>query len=204
MKPIKLSEDFQKQVQADFATYLLNSKFNSNRVTYSFDLKAALNIKEKAKVWFTFEAWTKMRALVNTTDTEIAWHGYVEKLQTPNEYLITDVFMYPQYVAGSTVQTEDESYIPWLNTIPDDKISQLRFQGHSHVNMGTTPSGVDSNFYESLLCNLKQDDYYIFAIMNKRNELNVWVYDYAQNVIFEKEDITWEVTIGNTKSLGTG
>ena len=41
------------------------------------------------------------------------------------------------------------------------------YAGHSHVNMGTSPSSVDLNHQEEILRMLGDNDFYIFMIWNK-------------------------------------
>ena len=69
-----------------------------------------------------------------------------------------------------------------------------------------TPSdfgpGSDVHLYESILQTLRKTDYYIFMIVNKRREVFVMIYDMAQNIVFEKDDITIYVMLNNGQSLG--
>lgn len=201
MKPIKISENLKKSLLADFEKYLTVERMSDSTISYTTTVANMLNEKEipKPTVQFTPEAWLKMKSLVMDTSSEIGWHGTVVKQN--NLYLITDILLYPQKVTAATVSGDDELYVKWLMQLPDKTFNKLRFQGHSHVYMGTSPSGVDSQFYDSILKTLEEGDYYIFCIMNKKDELNVWIYDFAQNIIFEKADITVEIKIGKTNNL---
>ena len=127
-----------------------------------------------------------MQALTRQCSTEIASHCVVEKLDAQH-YLIKDILVYPQKVTAATVAATDD-YGPWLMELPDDTFNHLRFQWHSHVNMNTSPSGVDDNWYETLLKDV--EDFYIFMITNKRNEHFINVYDVTENLIYETSDIT--------------
>ena len=91
--------------------------------------------------------------------------------------------MYPQHVSGATVESHDEDYPQWLMTLKDDEINNLRLQGHSHVNMGVTPSGVDEVYYETLLSQVK--DYYIIMVINKNYSMTLRLYDIENNLMFE-------------------
>ena len=55
-------------------------------------------------------------------------------------------------------------------------------QGHSHVNMGVSPSGTDTQYYESLLSQI--NNYYIFIIMNKSDLMMVRYYDKRTNLMY--------------------
>ena len=148
----------------------------------------------KPWVFFTNDAYLKMRSLVTTCKEEIAWHGVVRKASL-SEYYIEDILVYPQTVTGVTVTSDQQAYSEWLYAHEDEVFNNLRLQGHSHVNMGTTPSGVDNALYEAILSQITDNDYYIFLITNKSGDVNIWIYDMAQNIIFEKEDITVRVLL---------
>ena len=133
-----------------------------------------------------------MLLYTSVSSTEIAWQGTVKR--TGNIFTITDVFLYPQTVSGATVNTDQVEYQNWLNNIEEDEtINTMRFQGHSHVNMSTQPSGVDLNLYNDILQTQQKNDYYIFVIMNKSLSFNWFLYDLAQNTIFENNDIIVEL-----------
>ena len=68
-----------------------------------------------------------------------------------------------------------------------DQVNHKRFHGHSHVNMGTGPSGVDENFYQELLSQVT--DYFIITVTNKRNEYTTRFYDVANNILYTDIDI---------------
>jgi proteasome lid subunit RPN8/RPN11 len=143
-----------------------------------------------------------MMLYVRDTSTEIAWHGTVKRNKEENWYLIKDVFLYPQTLTATTVNTDQEKYQEWLQNIEDDDVfNNIRFQGHSHVNMGTSPSGTDINMYNSFLQVLPKNDYYIFAIMNKTGSFTCFIYDLEKNLIYETQDINIKIVADKTCDL---
>lgn len=149
--------------------------------------------KDKAVVVITTEAKEKMFALVSSVPTEIAWHGLASKLEK-GKYEIYDILVYPQIVTPVTVNTDQEKYETWLLSLDDATFNALRMHGHSHVNMGVSPSGVDLKHQEDTVNNLSSNDFYLFLIMNKRGEIYVRIFDVEDNTIYEKNDIKiiWE------------
>lgn len=132
-------------------------------------------------------AWMKMSYLVQHNDKELAWHGLVER--KPNGvYLIYDILVYPQLVTGATVESDDSAYPMWLMTIPDEHFNEMRMQGHSHVNMGTSPSGTDKKYMDDMLKEV--DDFYIFIILNKKGSMWMELVDKQLGFIFETKDIS--------------
>lgn len=191
-KLIKLMPETFDNIVADFREKLATAKLSDGKINYtrSFD-----KIERKAELKFTELAWLKMQTLVREYDKEIAWHGIAMRGddKTKDEYIITDIIVYPQEVTGATVTTDQAEYQGWLYNLDDEVFNNVRMQGHSHVNMGVSPSAVDTNLYESLLAQLDDTMFYIFIIWNKRNEKTVKIYDLAKNVLFETQDITVSV-----------
>lgn len=118
--------------------------------------------------------------------------------ENKDEYYITDILVYPQKVTGAAVNTDQIKYQTWLMDHNDEVFNQIRMQGHSHVNMSTSPSGVDVTFYEKILNQLDEDMFYIFMVWNKKKEKTIKIYDMAKNVLFETSDVKIEVLDDDT------
>lgn len=136
-------------------------------------------------VYMTSSSYIKMQSLVAQADKEIGWYGTVDKVGD-NSYVITDILVPPQEVTGATVTCEDEEFAEWKQSLDDDTFNNLRFHGHSHVNMGVTPSGTDENFQTDTVSQLGGNDFYIFLIVNKRGDMTVRLYDIQKNVMYEQ------------------
>ena len=134
-------------------------------------------------IYITPDAYIKMRMLVEKTTTEIGWYGTVSKVVgLENVYVIEDILVYPQKVTGATCEQDDDRLFEFEMSLTTEQVNMKRFQGHSHVNMGTTPSGVDEQFYQDLLTQVT--DYFIITITNKRNEYTTRFYDIANNILY--------------------
>ena len=190
-KLIKVTPEYIEQVRKDFEEILQNGKFPDGKITFT---KTVGTVSRKAKVFFTPDAWRKMQALISDFNKEVAWHGvaYRDNDETKDNYYITDILVYPQEVTGATVNTDQEKYEMWLMNHDDEIFNNIRMQGHSHVNMGVTPSGVDTSLYDRILDQLDDDMFYIFMIWNKRKEKTVKIYDLKKNILFETADVTVE------------
>lgn len=146
---------------------------------------------ERPKVFVTAIAQKKMNALIDLCPKEVAWHGFVRKDGTT--YTIYDIVVFPQEVTAAQAYSNDAEYGAWLSEIPDEDYNNLRFHGHSHVNMTTSPSATDTAYQEDVVKLIK--DYYVFAIYNKQGKFNVWVYDKEANWYYETADIDYEVEV---------
>lgn len=191
-KPIFLTKEYIDGMVAEFRKSVSDAKMSDGKITFtkSFDYSNTDNVK--AQVVFTPKAYIKMLMLLKHYDSEVAWHGTVNR-KDDLTFVITDIVVYPQTVTGSTVNTDQEEYQKWLMSLDDEYFNSMRMQGHSHVNMGTTPSGVDTNHQSQILAQLKNNEYYVFMIFNKRLDHTVKIYDYANNVMYEDKDITLSV-----------
>lgn len=191
-KLIKITSDCLDEVRKDFEEALQSGKFSDGKITFT---KSIGSINRKANVFFTDIAWVKMQTLIREFDKEIAWHGIAFRGddETKDDYIIKDILVYPQEVTAATVNTDQEKYQTWLFEHDDDVFNNIRMQGHSHVNMGTTPSSVDSSLYDRILEQLDDDMFYIFMIWNKRGDKTIKIYDMAKNILFETSDCTVSV-----------
>lgn len=160
------------------------------------------DINDMRYVCFTAEAYTKMMFLVNSLSSEIGWRGTVERLPGP-VYLIKDIMLYPQTVAATTVDTDETKLSEWTNTLSIDTINTMRFQGHSHVDMGVYASSVDEADQKTTVEQIRDDDYYIFAIANKRNDLYLKIYEKNDGKMKEikSDDISYNVLFNGDETL---
>ncbi len=198
-KIIKVTEELLAEIQRDFAEALKKVRMADGEISYK---KSFGTIDAKATLYFTEKAWVKMQFLVMKTDKEIAWHGTAERLDgEENAYLINDILIYPQSVTGATVNTDQDRYREWWEEFDDDMINSIKMQGHSHVNMGVTPSGTDLTNNEAILAQLRQNSFYIFLIWNKRDEQTIKIYDMQKNILFETKDVEVMVVDGECKIM---
>lgn len=189
-KPIKITPQIEEEIRKEFEARLKDAKISDGKFSFS---KTLSQTGQKATIYFTEVAWRKMEALIKSFDKEVAWHGTASRIEDKegaNEYLISDIFVYPQKVTGATVDTDQEKYQNWVAGLDDDTFNNLRMQGHSHVNMGTTPSGTDIDHQTAILSRTDDSMFYIFMIWNKKFDKNIKIYDLAKNTLFEPSDIT--------------
>lgn len=201
MKPITLNNINKQKIIKQFTNYINNAKLSDGRISFTADITPNTNTP-KPTLYISAHAYLKMLLYIRDTATEIAWHGTVERNQKENWYHIKDVFLYPQIISAATVNTDQEKYQDWLQNIEDDAIfNSIRFQGHSHVNMGVSASGTDLNMYNTFLQVLPKNDFYIFMIMNKFGTMSLVIYDLDKNIIFENKDINVKILTNTTSDL---
>ena len=192
----EFKQSLEKAAQ-EFEEHLAQNKIAGGKINFSFGnyVKSFEQKDRKAELYFTEAAWLKMSALVSEFSTEVAWHGvaFRDEDDAKDAYYITDVIVYPQKVSGGNVETDQEEYQTWLYSLSDDQFNNLRMQGHSHVNMGVTPSGVDLTQQGKILEQMHGDMFYIFLIWNKSNQKTIKIYDLKKNVLFETEDVEVKV-----------
>lgn len=189
-KPIKMTEQYMAECRADFEKALQLTKLADGKLSFT---KVFTCGDRKATVFFTAGAWAKMALLIKEFDKEVAWHGVAHRAadEAADEYIIEDIVVYPQEVSGTTVEMDTEKYAEWLmQNADDERFNNIHMQGHSHVNMATSPSSVDLNHQEEILNMLGDDDFYIFMIWNKSFVSTNKIYDLKKNVLFEDKDIT--------------
>lgn len=190
-KIIKMTQGGIEELCREFEATLRGIKLSDGKISFT---KTFNNVDRKATLYFTEVAFLKQLALVREFDKEVAWHGVAKRCPDQKDaYIISDILVYPQEVTGATVNTNQQEYQNWLMSRSDEIFNHIRMQGHSHVNMSTSPSSVDISLYDRILEQLDDDMFYIFLIWNKKNEKTIKIYDLQENILFETADITVKI-----------
>lgn len=195
-KVIRMSTaDIESAVEEFRSAITNNPMISDGKLSYT---KTFPKNGRKATIHFSEIAYLKMTRLVEKFSKEIAWHGVAFRGDDldKDDYYITDILVYPQEVTGATVTTDQTKYQDWLYSHDDDIFNNIRFQGHSHVNMGVTPSGTDETLYDSIIGMMGADDFYIFGIWNKKNSRNISIYDMKKNLVFDNSEVSVDVIDG--------
>jgi len=166
----------------------------------------------RAQVRISPTAWMKIQTLVMGYDKEVGWFCTVERI-AKFTYRIKDVLIYPQYSNGTYVEDGIDNPLAgnewemrdWIDSLPDDIFNERRGQGHSHVNMGVTPSGTDTSYWKTFAeTNARADinRYTVTMIINKKMDMMWWVFDADEKIEFKNSDIdvAIEVEEGVTNS----
>lgn len=144
------------------------------------------------KVKFTLEAFSKMYTAINAEhildDLEIGWMGTVER--DGNDFKVTDIFVPEQDVHATTTEITPEGLDKLINKLLDedrfDCINNMKLWGHSHVNMGVTPSYQDKITAQELST---KDGFFIRLIANKKNMIKIDLWDYDKGIEYENLDM---------------
>lgn len=186
-KPIKLTEAYKDECRKAFEEALKLTRLSDGKINFT---KSFESVDRKATVFFTPMAWIKMYTLLQGFNKEVGWYGVAERGED-DTYTISDILVYPQQSDGTNVKVDEAQLAIWLaQNDDDDRFHKIRMQGHSHVNMGTTPSATDLKSNEEIISMLGDEDFYIFMIYNKRLEHTYKIYDMQKNVLFETKDVT--------------
>lgn len=142
-------------------------------------------------------AYLKMQEYVKQSDKEIGWLGSVERFG--KDYLIKDVYLFDQEVNATTCEITEEGLSQFaleLMQHPNgaEIWNTIALWGHSHVNMGVSPSGQDNTQLDFFLKNM-EEGFFIRLIQNKRNEVDIKIVDLDKNIIIN--DIQQKVVMKN-------
>lgn len=188
-KVVRITPEMYEECRQELEKCCQNAKLSDGKITFT---KVFTAEKRKATLFFTDEAWAKMTMLLQEFDKEVAWHGVAYRLDTEgkDEYVITDILVYPQEVSAATVEMDVEKYAKWLmENDEDERFQNIHMQGHSHVRMAPNPSATDITHQEEILAQLDDDNFYIFMIYNKSFSRNIKIYDMKKNILFEDGDV---------------
>ena len=206
MKKIKIDEKIKEAVLKDLTEQVTKAKTLAEleEIKVVKDKTNFNNIK-KPEIFIPADVMEKMHALVKASSTECQWHGLVQRSEKiPNMFYIYDVLVFPQKNTAASTDSDENKYAEWLMNIMTDedetKFNNLRLHGHSHVNMEVYSSSIDDKYQNDILSNIKDDDYYIFFVLNKRREICILLYDFSQNILFDTKDIKLHIT-SNEKTI---
>lgn len=157
---------------------------------HDFESRAAV-LEQGPVIDVARPAFDKMSLFVDIADEEVGWLGTAKRL-SPIRFRIEDVFLLEQRVtAATTVLSADglSAFACELLAKPNGKElwENIRFWGHSHHTMGTSPSGQDDS--QMLEFGRTSGDWFIRLIANKngRMEFSVYFYDLGIKLL----DVPW-------------
>lgn len=146
------------------------------------------------KVFISPEAIAKMQTYVQECDDEIGWLGTAH--QDGLNYVISDVFLFDQEVHSTTTEISPEGLATFAEALLEredgvDVWNQMKVWGHSHVNMGVSPSGQDNKQIETFAgCGV---DFFIRIIANKKGDLKVDLYLFDLGISYI--DAPWQKSL---------
>lgn len=197
-KPIRITQAMKKEIMEDVAKRLDSMVLSDGKAT--LDLNYYYPGKDKATVVFSRIAWEKQIRLVDEFSSEVGWHGLVRRdPEDATKFYIDDLITFPQEVTGATVTPTQGEYDRWNAMLPPEQRNTMRYHGHSHVNMGTSPSGTDTTFQKDIIGRLNGDGFtpeererileelgdsafYIFMIWNKSRQHYARIFDLYNNI----------------------
>ena len=166
-------------------------------MTYNTNIKILYkNDTELPKLIYTSEVFANIKNLMNTKHAQTQEFGFMGEIERDGiDYIVTKLHILPQKTTSAYFETDDDKYPEWLGkTFPNVKDrKKLRLQAHSHVNMATSPSGVDDTQIRKMIDGVK--DYFIQLIINHKMENTINLYSKEQNLIYT--NLKDYVKIGN-------
>lgn len=108
---------------------------------------------------------------IRLCSNEFGMYGYVtlDVSDTHPKFIVDTLFLAPQEVSGSAVDYETEGFEYAIKkATEDDRLNDLRFSCHSHVNMNAFWSGTDQNFIDQM--NNGMVPWHVSLVQNKNDE----------------------------------
>lgn len=125
---------------------------------------------------FKPEVLVKMETYVQgSSSDEIGWLGIVDDLGS-HKYLCSQVYAPLQEVHGATTEITAEGLVDLAERLVPSQVESLRLWGHSHVNMGVSPSSQDREQMSLFISNGMP--WFFRIICNKKGDMGVTFFDY--------------------------
>lgn len=158
------------------------------------------------KLYVSHLAYNKMRYYIDICDKEIGWLGVAVRNEVnPTIIHLSDVFLFHQEVNSTTCEITEEGLAKFVGYVFENYSDEqamficnnLKVWGHSHVNMGVTPSGQDDT--QINLFRQNEAQWFIRIIGNKRGEINITFYDFVNCV--KVSNMEWDLHVEGNVDL---
>ena len=153
------------------------------------------------RVIFGTTALRWIHALVDLHEHEVGFYAVVDERENYT-FFIRNVF-YPKHseANGGTCEISPEGETEMMNWLctheMEDDVPKVRLWGHSHVNMGTGPSGQDEKQAMERMNSTRS--FLIRIICNKIGEISLSFFDYNNKIRFDH--VKWEVENDSDNSI---
>lgn len=133
-----------------------------------------------------------MQLIVQLSDKEVGWLGRVREIE--NILVLTDIYLFHQEVAHTTCEITAAGLTEFAMELleqpgGDEVYNEVRLWGHSHVNMGVSPSGQDEK--QMGVFETSGHPWFLRCIANKKGDMQFTLFDFDSGIIVE--DMPWEV-----------
>jgi len=154
------------------------------------------------KIVLNERAFEWIRAIVDLHDTEVGFFACVDK--NADNFFIRNVEYPKQFlVNGGTCEMDREGQallmVKLINEDREADISKMKVWGHSHVNMSVGPSKQDDDQAFQFAKEHAEGDFMIRLIANKKGEMNLALFDFKNNMIFE--DVEYSISYTDSESI---
>lgn len=165
---------------------------NFNQSTVA-NMKVEFNQALVPKIRISEKALASMYVYVDECPKEIGWLCTAVYNDELNSYDILEAFLFKQQVSAVTTEITSEGLTEFAEELlqrPDgiEIWNNLKAWGHSHVNMGTSPSGQDDIQMEEFSEN--GSDWFLRIIANKKGDMRVDLYNFKIGITYL--NMAWE------------
>ncbi len=156
--------------------------------------KFETEIQGVPQIFLSPEAANDMWIIVDEVPTEVGWLG--SAYRRGNDIFIKKIYLMKQQVHAATTELTPEGIAATGMEIlsqPNgmEEANALKFWGHSHVNMGTTPSGQDED--QMKLFKDAGLDWAVRGIFNKKKKAQFDIFFFQLG--WTVRDAEWEVAV---------
>ena len=156
------------------------------------DTKVQVIANKIPRIGIMSDALAKMFVYVDECSDEIGWLGTVKQINE-KYYIIEDVFLFDQDVHGTTTEITPEGLAEFAEELLQcengmEIWNNLKMWGHSHVNMGVTPSSQDNKQMRDF--GEIGHDWFIRLICNKKGDMKLDFFHYKLGIAYL--DVPWE------------
>ena len=133
---------------------------------------------------FTARAYMKLMFIIHLVGSyEVSGYGKIVNGK------IVDLYLPEQVLTSTTAEIDENAMVDFLSEIPTNELKYWELDWHSHVNMGTSPSGTDKSNYEEQ-AEARGNKQFVAMIVNKSE--SIWIKNVISGVKFTDIEIKRE------------
>lgn len=159
-------------------------------------------LQASPRVLITPDAYKAMCLYVEIGPLEVGWQGAVSRTAS-GDFLIEKTYLLEQEVTGTETELSVDARFKLAFELTEkgdegiDEANRMRFWGHSHVRMGTSPSGTDERTMDQFA--REGCPWYVRGIFNKLGSGSFTIYLYE--IGLRINDAPWAVWDPDTQKV---
>lgn len=150
------------------------------------------------KIVFPVQVYQKLRMYVDNIESEVSGFGRVEIID--DVVRIEDIKIFNQTVSGADTKLEGKDIAKFILSLPKDERVKWKLWWHSHADMETFFSGIDTATISDFDSEMPEDNWMVSMVTNHKGDYKTRI-DMFAPFRYTIDDVEFEVDYNDEKLL---